>query len=219
MGGSHTSSGKVKSILKILGEFYPDAECSLNFHDPLQLLISTILSAQCTDERVNKVTPALFEKYRSAGEFADAPIEELEHYIKSTGFYHNKALAIKESCKILANRFNGQVPQDLKTLVELPGIGRKTANVVLGNAFGIPGLVVDTHVARVSARLGLTRQKDRDKIEQDLMVLIPKEKWIKFSHQLIQHGRAICIARKPKCSICPLRLHCDYGLDDSAPKA
>ncbi len=219
MGGSHTSSGKVKSILKILGEFYPDAECSLNFHDPLQLLISTILSAQCTDERVNKVTPALFEKYRSAGEFADAPIEELEHYIKSTGFYHNKALAIKESCKILANRFNGQVPQDLETLVELPGIGRKTANVVLGNAFGIPGLVVDTHVARVSARLGLTRQKDRDKIEQDLMVLIPKEKWIKFSHQLIQHGRAICIARKPKCSICPLRLHCDYGLDDSAPKA
>jgi len=219
LGGIHTSSGNVKSILKILDEFYRDAKCSLDFHDPLQLLISTILSAQCTDERVNKVTPALFEKYRSAGAFAEAPIEELEQAIRSTGFYHNKALAIKETCKILANRFDGQVPADLDTLVELPGIGRKTANVVLGNAFGIPGLVVDTHVARLSARLGLTREKDRDKIEQDLMVLIPKEKWVKFSHQLIQHGRAICIARKPKCSICPLRLHCDYGLDDSTPKA
>lgn len=219
MGGIHTSSGKVKSIVKILDEFYPGAKCSLNSHDPLQLLISTILSAQCTDERVNKVTPALFEKYRSARAYAEAPIEELEQDIKSTGFYHNKALAIKESCKILANRFSGQVPPDLETLVELPGIGRKTANVVLGNAFGVPGIVVDTHVARLSARLGLTREKDRDKIEQDLMALIPKDKWIKFSHQLIQHGRTICIARKPKCSICPLRPHCDYGLDESAPKA
>ena len=219
MGGIHTSSGKVKSILKILDQFYPGAKCSLNFHDPLQLLVSTILSAQCTDEQVNKVAPALFEKYRSARAYAEAPIEELEQDIKSTGFYHNKALAIKESCKILANRFSGQVPPDLDTLVELPGIGRKTANVVLGNAFGVPGIAVDTHVARLSARLGLTREKDRDKIEQDLMALIPKEKWIKFSHQLIQHGRTICIARKPKCSICPLRPHCDYGLDESTPKA
>jgi endonuclease-3 len=219
LGGIHTSSGKVKSILKILDEFYPGAKCSLNFHDPLQLLISTILSAQCTDEQVNKVAPALFEKYRSARAYAEAPIEELEQDIKSTGFYHNKALAIKESCKILANRFNGQVPQDLDTLVQLPGIGRKTANVILGNAFGVPGIAVDTHVARLSARLGLSREKDRDKIEQDLMALIPKEKWIKFSHQLIQHGRTICIARKPKCSICPLRPYCDYGLDESTPKA
>jgi len=219
LGGIHTSSGKVKSILKILDEFYPGAKCSLNFHDPLQLLISTILSAQCTDEQVNKVAPALFEKYRSAGAYAEAPIEELEQDIKSTGFYHNKALAIKESCKILANRFNGQVPQDLDTLVQLPGIGRKTANVILGNAFGVPGIAVDTHVARLSARLGLSREKDRDKIEQDLMALIPKQKWIKFSHQLIQHGRTICIARKPKCSICPLRPYCDYGLDESTPKA
>ncbi len=219
MAGIHTSSSKVKSILKILDESYPDAKCSLDFHDPLQLLVSTILSAQCTDERVNKVTPALFEKYRSAGAYAGAPLAELEQDIKSTGFYHNKALAIKESCKILANRFNGQVPRDLETLVQLPGIGRKTANVVLGNAFGIPGIAVDTHVARVSARLGLTGEKDRDKIEQDLMTLIPKEKWIEFSHQLIQHGRIICIARKPKCSICPLRPHCDYGLDESTPRA
>ena len=219
MGGIHTSSDKVKSILKILDEFYRDAKCSLDFHDPLQLLISTILSAQCTDERVNKVAPALFEKYHSARAYAEVPIEELEQDIKSTGFYHNKALAIKESCKILANRFNGQVPPDLEKLVELPGIGRKTANVVLGNAFGIPGIAVDTHVARVSARLGLTREKDRDKIEQDLMALIPKEKSIKFSHQLIQHGRTICVARKPKCSICPLRPHCSYGQDESTPKA
>ena len=135
MGGSHTSSGKVKSILKILGEFYPDAECSLNFHDPLQLLISTILSAQCTDERVNKVTPALFEKYRSAGEFADAPIEELEHYIKSTGFYHNKALAIKESCKILANRFNGQVPQDLEDTGRTARNRTKNGKCSIGKCF------------------------------------------------------------------------------------
>ncbi|MGA2228265.1 MAG: endonuclease III [Syntrophobacteraceae bacterium] len=219
MGEIHTSSGKVKSILKILDELYPDAECSLVFHDPLQLLISTILSAQCTDERVNKVTPALFDKYRSAKAFAEAPLEQLEQEVKSTGFYHNKALAIRETCKILDNQFGGQVPADLEALVKLPGIGRKTANVVLGNSFGIPGIVVDTHVGRVSARLGLTGEKDPDKIERDLMALIPKEKWIKFSHQLIQHGRRICIARKPKCSICPLRPHCIYGMDEATPKA
>ena len=219
MGGIHTSSGKVKSILKIIDELYPDAECSLLFHDPLQLLIATILSAQCTDERVNKVTPALFDRYRSAKAFAEAPLEELEQEVKSTGFYHNKALAIRETCKILASQFAGKVPADLDALVKLPGIGRKTANVVLGNSFGIPGIVVDTHVARVSARLGLTSEKEAEKIERDLMALIPKEKWIKFSHQLIQHGRRICIARKPKCSICPLRPHCIYGMDESAPKA
>lgn len=219
MGGIHTSSGKVKSILKILDELYPDAECSLVFHDPLQLLISTILSAQCTDERVNKVTPALFDKYRSAKAFAEAPLEQLEQEVKSTGFYHNKALAIRETSKILDNQFAGKVPADLEALVKLPGIGRKTANVVLGNSFGIPGIVVDTHVGRVSARLGLTGEKDPDKIERDLMALIPKEKWIKFSHQLIQHGRRICIARKPKCSICPLRPYCIYGMDEATPKA
>ena len=219
MGGIHTSSDKVKSILKIVDELYPDAKCSLDFHTPLQLLVATILSAQCTDERVNKVAPALFDKYGSASAYAEAPLEELEEDIRSTGFYHNKALAIKGSCKILANQFGGEVPSDLETLVALPGIGRKTANVVLGNAFGIPGIAVDTHVARVSARLGLTREKDRDKIERDLMALIPKEKWIKISHQLIQHGRRICIARKPKCSICPLRSHCDYGMNESTPKA
>ncbi len=216
---THTLLKKVKSILKTLDELYPDAQCSLAYHNPLQLLIATILSAQCTDERVNKVTPNLFAKFKSAKAFAEVPIDELEQDIKSTGFYHNKALAIKESCKILQKDFGGQVPSDLDALVKLPGIGRKTANVVLGNAFGIPGLVVDTPVARVSARLGLTIQKDRDKIEQDLMALIPEERWVLFSHQLIQHGRRICIARKPKCSICPICPWCDYGMDASTVKA
>lgn len=220
MDGIHTPSDKAKSILKILDELYPDAKCSLDFNDPLQLLIATVLSAQCTDERVNKVTPALFQKYRSASAYGEAPIEELEQDIKSTGFYHNKALAIKETCRILAEKYGGQVPADMNTLTGFQGIGRKTANVVLGNAFDIPsGVVVDTHVARVSARLGLSAEKDRDKIERDLMALVPKERWIKFSHQLIQHGRRICIARKPRCSICPLRPLCDYGMDASTPKA
>lgn len=219
MGEIHTFSDKVKSILKKLDESYPDAKCSLDFRNPLQLLIATILSAQCTDERVNKVTPELFKKYPTAADYAKAPIEELEQAIKSTGFFHNKALAIKDSCTILDRDFAGKIPADLQELVKLPGIGRKTANVVLGNAYDIPGMVVDTHVARVSARLGLTRQKDRDKIEQDLMEVIPRERWVKFGHQLIYHGRKICIARKPKCSICPLRPDCDYGQDPSTPKA
>ena len=219
MDGIHTSSAKVKSILKIIDQLYPDAKCSLDFDNPLQLMVATMLSAQCTDERVNKVTPALFKKYTSASQWAEAPLKELEQDIKSTGFYHNKALAIIESSKIIAADFGGEVPSDLEILVKLPGIGRKTANVILGNAFGIPGIVVDTHVARVSARVGLTREKAPDKIERDLMAVIPKQRWIKFSHQLIQHGRRICIARKPKCSICPLRPHCDYGTDESTPKA
>lgn len=215
----HTSTGKVMSILKILDQIYPDAQCSLDYKNPLQLLIATILSAQCTDQRVNLVTPALFKKYPFAKHYAEAPVEQLEEDIKSTGFYHNKARAIKETCRLLHEHFGGTVPADLESLVALPGIGRKTANVVLGNAFGIPGIVVDTHVDRVSRRLGLTTRKDRDKVEQDLMDVIPREKWTKFCHQLIQLGRNICIARKPKCSICPLRPHCNYGIDDSAPKA
>jgi len=215
----HTSEDKVKSILKILEQLYPDAKCSLDYRDALQLLVATILSAQCTDERVNVVTPALFRKYPSAKAYAEAPIEELEEAIRSTGFYHNKAKALKGSCVLIDEEFGGQVPADLDALVKLPGIGRKTANVVLGNAFGIPGIVVDTHVARLAARLGLTGQKDPDKIERDLMAVIPRDKWIKFCHQLIQHGRKICIARKPRCSICALRPHCNYGMDPSTLKA
>lgn len=215
MGGIHTNSNKVKSILNILDELYPDPKCSLDFDNPLQLMVATILSAQCTDERVNIVTPALFKKYPSAKAYAEAPLEELEQQIKSTGFYHNKAKAIRESSKVIAERFGGEVPGDMESLVGLPGVGRKTANVILGNAFGIPGIAVDTHVARVSARLGLTHQKDPNKIEQELNAILDKARWVKFCHQLIQHGRRICTAKKPRCSICPLRPHCDYGMNPS----
>lgn len=219
MSGLHTSTDKIKSILKVLDDLYPDANCSLDYLNPLQLLIATILSAQCTDERVNQVTPALFRKYPTAQSFVDAPLSELEQEIRSTGFYHNKATSIKGACAMLEKEYSGKVPADLDALVKLPGVGRKTANVVLGVAFGIPGIVVDTHVDRVSKRLGLTNQKDRDKIEQDLMALIPEEKWVKFCHQLIQHGRRVCIARKPKCSVCALRPLCVYGMDESTVKA
>ena len=219
MGGIHTNSDKVKSILKTLDEIYPDPRCSLNFDNPLQLMVATILSAQCTDERVNIVTPPLFDKYDSARAFAEAPLAELEQEIRSTGFYHNKAIAIRESSKVISERFAGEVPRDMETLVGLPGIGRKTANVILGNAFGIPGIAVDTHVSRVSARLGLTRAKDPSKIEQDLNAAVEKTKWVKFTHQWIQHGRRICMAKKPRCSACPLRPHCDYGMNPDTVKA
>ncbi len=202
---------KVKPILVLLDELYPAAQCSLDYKDPLQLLIATILSAQCTDERVNKVTPGLFKKYPTAQAFAEAPLEDLEEAVRSTGFYRNKARNIKECCRVLHENFDGNVPADLDALVKLPGIGRKTANVVLGNAYGVPGIVVDTHVARVSQRLGLTAQKDPDKIEQDLMDLIPRDRWVIFSHQLILHGRNLCQARKPKTELCPLRPHCDHA--------
>jgi endonuclease III len=202
---------KVAAILSLLDELYPAATCSLDFADPLQLLVATVLSAQCTDERVNLVTPGLFRKYPTARDYALAPLEELESDIRSTGFYHNKAKSIKAACLILDEQFGGHVPHDLDTLVQLPGIGRKTANVILGNAYQIPGVVVDTHVGRVAQRLGLTGQKDPDKIEQDLMALIPRERWIVFSHQLIQHGRRLCQARKPKTEMCPLRPYCDYA--------
>ena len=208
-----TTEQRVKAILTLLDELYPEAKCSLDFRSPLELLVATVLSAQCTDERVNQVTPELFRKYPTARAYARAPLEELENDIRSTGFYRNKAKSIKASCQILDERFGGRIPADLETLVQLPGIGRKTANVILGNAFEIPGIVVDTHVGRVAQRLGLTAQKDPDKIEQDLMVLIPRERWIKFSHQLIQHGRLLCQARKPKTEVCPLRPSCDYAAE------
>lgn len=205
------SEARVKAILDLLDEHYPEAHCSLQYANPLQLLIATILSAQCTDERVNQVTPGLFRKYPSARHFAEAPLEELESEIRSTGFYRNKAKNIKECCRLLHQRFHGHVPRDLETLVQLPGIGRKTANVILGNAFGIPGIVVDTHVGRVSRRLGLTRSDDPEKVERDLMELVPRERWVRFSHQLILHGRQICQARKPKTHLCPLAPHCEFA--------
>ena len=200
---------KVKNILKILDEHYPDVKVALNYTNPLELLIATILSAQCTDERVNQITPYLFKKYPTAKDYATADLKTLEEDIKPTGFYKNKAKHIKECCQVLVEKYHGQVPANLEILTKLPGIGRKTANVVLGNAFDIPGIVVDTHVRRVAKRLGLTKHQDALKIEKDLMQLIPKEKWTKFSLQLTWHGRRICKARKPQCNKCPLHKWCD----------
>lgn len=197
----------VTKVVRLLRRHYPDAECALNFQTPLQLLVATILSAQCTDERVNAVTKSLFSKYRTAADYARADLAELEAEIQSTGFFRNKAKNLKACCQTLVDKYGGKVPQELDALVALPGIGRKTANVVLGTAYGIPsGVVVDTHVGRISKRLGLTGHDDKDavRIEQDLMELIPQKEWIDFSHRMIHHGRRICTARKPKCDECPL---------------
>lgn len=200
---------RAAAIVKALRREYPDAQCALHFHTPLELLVATILSAQCTDQRVNLVTPALFKKYPTAADYARAPLADLERAIQSTGFFRNKAKSIQGCCKQIAERFDGQAPRDLETLVTLPGIGRKTANVVLGTGYGIAsGVVVDTHVARVTRRLGLTENKDPEKIERDLMALLPTDEWIAFSHRVIHHGRRICAARKPKCDICPLGKLC-----------
>lgn len=206
-----TAAEKVGPILKLLDQHYPEAHVTLDFTNPLEMLVATVLSAQCTDVRVNQVTPPLFAKYPTAPDYADAPLEELEEMIRPTGFFRNKAKSIKALCQKLVENFDGKVPASLDELVKLPGIGRKTANVVLGNAFGIPGIFVDTHLGRVSQRLGLTKEKDPVKIEFDLMPLIPKERWVKFSHQMIWHGRQICTARNPKCPSCPLLPYCDFG--------
>jgi endonuclease-3 len=196
-------------VVEHLAADYANAECALHFTNPLELLVATILSAQCTDVRVNLVTPELFRKYRSAAEFAEAKPAELEKAIQSTGFFRNKAKNIQACCRRLVDEHGGEVPRDLETLVKLPGVGRKTASVVLGTAFGIAsGVVVDTHVTRLTQRLGLTKAKDAVKIEQDLMVLVPREEWINFSHRLIHHGRQICVARKPKCPECSMLSFC-----------
>ncbi len=201
----------IQAILHILDKQYRNAQTSLNFGNPLELLVATVLSAQCTDERVNEVTKSLFKKYRSAVDYANAPPSELEEDIRPTGFFKNKAKSLKNCGAELVKKYQGEVPGSLDELVKLPGIGRKTANVILGAAFDIPGIVVDTHVGRISQRIGLTQQRDPVKIEFDLMEIIPRQKWTIFSHQLIQHGRKICTARKPKCTKCPLLEHCDYG--------
>jgi endonuclease-3 len=206
---SQEAKRRAARFTKQLGRQYPDAECSLNFKSPLQLLVATILSAQCTDERVNLVTKELFHKYRSAADYAQAPLEQLEEDVRSTGFYRNKAKSIKGACETLLEKHRGRLPKDIELLVELPGVGRKTANVVLGTAFGIAsGVVVDTHVARICRRLGLTKQKDAVKIENDLIEQIPKREWVAFSHRMIQHGRRVCTARKPKCDQCPFGKLC-----------
>ena len=202
---------RVKRIIRILSKEIPDAGIALNSSNPLELLIATILSAQCTDVRVNEVTVSLFKKYRSAKDYATTELAELEEDIRSTGFYRNKAKSIQKCCQELAARFGGAVPKTLEELVGLPGVGRKTANVILGNAFGTPGIVVDTHVHRVSRRVGLTENDDPVKIEFDLMEVVPKKEWTHFSNLLIWHGRKTCVARKPLCARCPIRTLCDYG--------
>ncbi len=196
-------------ILEILRKTYPDAHCELDHDGPFQLLVATILSAQCTDVRVNMVTPALFKKYPNAKTLAAAKQEDVEHLIRSTGFFRNKAKNLIAAAKAIAQRHSGEVPKDLETLTNLPGVGRKTANVVLGNAYGIEaGIVVDTHVARLSQRLGLTKQKDPVKIEKDLVKVIPQDSWTLWSHLLISHGRRRCMARNPDCPSCELSSLC-----------
>lgn len=202
---------RITKITGILRRTYPDVKTALRHKNPVQLLVATILSAQCTDEQVNRVTPTLFKKLPTAKDFAEVSLSDLEGMIRSTGFYRNKAKSIKACCVALVERHGGKVPDNIEDLVKLPGIGRKTANVILGSAFGIPGIVIDTHVKRVSQRIGLTKESDPVKVEFDLMGLIPKKDWIAFSHQMIWHGRALCQARKPKCPECPLLDLCDYG--------
>ena len=192
-------------IARRLSKHYPEATCSLNFQSPLELLVATILSAQCTDVRVNQVTKSLFRKYPTAAHYARAKLPELERDIQSTGFFRNKAKSIQNCCRALLEQYEGEVPKEIEKLVELPGVGRKTANVVLGTAFGLAvGVVVDTHVARITRRLGLTTEEDAVKIERDLMDQFAEKEWIALSHRLIQHGRVCCTARKPKCEECPL---------------
>jgi len=202
-------AARTRKIIAALDRTYPDARCELNHSSPLELLVSTILSAQCTDRRVNLVTPALFRKYRSAADFAAAPIAELEQEIKSTGFYRNKAKNIQAACRAILEKHGGEVPRTMESLTELGGVGRKTANVVLGNAFGVnAGVVVDTHVARLSARLGLTAETDPVKVESALMKLVPQAQWTLFSHWLIWHGRRRCAARNPDCAGCEIKSLC-----------
>ena len=197
-------------IMALLEEHYPQAWCTLDFANPYQLLVATVLSAQCTDERVNLTTPALFKRYPDPASLAGAGIEELEGLVRPTGFFRNKAKNLKAAAKMLVERRQGLVPDKMEELIELPGVARKTANVVLGAAFGIPGVVVDTHVKRVSARLGWTVNTNPDKIERDLMAIWPRERWTKLGHQLIAHGRSLCLARKPRCPSCFLKELCPY---------
>jgi endonuclease-3 len=200
---------RVEKILPILKATYPQARCSLNFSNPLQLLVATILSAQCTDVRVNIVTRDLFHRLRTAKDFANVSQEDLEQQIQSTGFYRNKATNIRAMARDLVDKYDGQVPRTMDELTGLAGVGRKTANVVLGNAYGINvGITVDTHVTRVAGRLGLTKHSNAVKIEQDLMPIVPQDDWALWSHLLIHHGRSICVARKPRCSECPLKDLC-----------
>jgi len=204
---------RAAKILSLLKKLHPDATSALNWSNPLELLVATILSAQCTDQRVNRVTPTLFAKYKTAADYAKAPLEAIEAIIQSTGFYHNKAKSIQGACRIIAAKHAGQVPRTMAEMLELPGVARKTANVVLGTAYGMnEGVVVDTHVGRLAWRLGLTwtarDTKDPVRIEQDLMQMVPRKDWTLFAHALVLHGRYVCVARKPRCGECKLARRC-----------
>ncbi len=199
----------IPALLKALKKTYPEASCALRHENELELLMATILSAQCTDKRVNMVTEGLFKKYRTAADFSKAPLPELQTAIKSTGFYRSKAKSLKGAGRMIADKFGGRVPDRMEDLIQLPGVARKTANVVLGTAYGkAEGVVVDTHVMRLSERLGLSLEKTPEKIEQDLMKKVPREDWIWLAHALITHGRQVCTARSPRCPACPLRREC-----------
>ena len=216
MARSAEAKRHAADVVRALGRCYPNAKCSLDFRTPLELLVATILSAQCTDKRVNQVTPALFRKYSDAADYAAAPPAHLEKDIQSTGFFRNKAKNIQAACQMLVEQFGGRIPEDIDQFVRLPGVGRKTANVVLGTAFDTAcGIVVDTHVGRLSRRLGLSPQKNPEKIEQDLMETVPRKEWIALSHRMIEHGRRVCLARRPKCDVCPLASICPrIGVDE-----
>jgi endonuclease-3 len=195
-------------IAEALAGAYPEARCELDFGNPLELLVATILSAQCTDARVNMVTPALFRRYPDATAYAEADPTELEGLIRTTGFFRNKAKSIRGAARRIVDDFGGEVPRTMEELLTLPGVARKTANVVLGNAFGVPGFTVDTHLGRLSRRMGLTRHKDPNKVERDLMALLPGADWTMFSHRMIQHGRRVCGSRQPECRRCVIRETC-----------
>lgn len=210
-GFSPPDAAGVKAVLAELDKLYPKAECALNYTTSWDLLVATILSAQCTDQRVNQVTPGLFESYPTVADFARARIGELEEAVRSTGFFRNKAKSIKGAAQAIMENHGGEVPGDLDALVKLPGVGRKTANVVLGNAFGVPGITVDTHVGRVCRRLELTDQTNAVKAEFALMEIIPQKRWTSFSHQVISHGRQVCYSRKPACLDCGLLKNCPFG--------
>ena len=199
---------RIERIMPILAKVYPDARIALEFVNPLELLIATILSAQCTDARVNIVTPILFKKYRSAKDWAEADVRQIEQDIKSTGFFHNKAANIKGAGERIVKAFGGKVPGTMEDLLTLPGVGRKTANCVLGDAFGVPGITCDTHVIRLSRRLGLSEHGDAVKLEFDLQAIVPRKEWTHFSHLIISHGRAVCQARRPNCPACPIAKCC-----------
>ncbi|MFQ5957252.1 MAG: endonuclease III [Candidatus Brocadiales bacterium] len=209
---------KVKRIISLLEKEYPSTRLALEFKTPLELLIALILAAQCTDERVNQVTRKLFKKYRRARNYAEVDLPTLEEEIRPTGFFRNKAKSIKACTTDIAEKYKGKVPGNLDDLLSLHGVGRKTANILLGNAFGVPAIGVDTHVGRLAQRIGLARSKDPDKIEAELTAVVPEEKWVRFCHLLQDHGRKVCVARVPLCYLCVINKHCDYPNKTPRPK-